>query len=95
MRDPLPDYPYFVIVTRAQARPVSDVWPIALRERLPTIGLPLLPDDADVPLDLQESFDSAYDVVGFDLLIDYSSPPEVPLAGEDAAWVQALLSRRI
>ena len=37
------------------------IYPIRMEERLPAIGIPLLPGDADVPLDVQATFDRAYD----------------------------------
>ena len=93
MADPLPTAPYFVIVSRAQRRPIADVWPITLREPLPVIPVPLLPPDADVPLDLQQIMTNMYDVFGYDLELNYSKPPQVPLEGEDAAWARQLLDR--
>lgn len=64
MEQPLPPAPYFVFVSRAEARPLVDVWPIGLDQPLPTIPVPLLDDDADVPLDLALAFTTVYDVVG-------------------------------
>jgi hypothetical protein len=91
MRQPLPAVPYCVVLSRAERRPLSDVWPIGLRERLPTVPVPLLPGDADVPLDLQAALATIYDAVGFDLVVDYAQPPDVPLAGDDAAWAAGLI----
>ena len=65
---------------------MMDVWPVTLKERLPTVPVPLLPEDPDVPLDLQAALAGIYDVFGYDLLVDYSKPPDVPLAEADAAW---------
>ena len=61
---------------------------------LPTIAVPLLPDDADVPLDLQAAFGGTYDAFGFDLELDYRLPPQVPLPPEDVVWAEALLAGR-
>jgi hypothetical protein len=55
--------------------------------------VPLLANDPDVILDLQAAFTAAYDVPGYDLIVDYSEPPEVPLSDREAAWVQAHLQR--
>lgn len=86
MQKPLPPAAYYVLVCRTLRRPFTDVWPILVREPLPTVLLPLLPGDSDVPLDLQLALSTVYDVCGYDLLIDYSQPPEVPLPPEDTAW---------
>lgn len=86
MQQPLPPAPYFVFLSRAGNRPLTDVWPIRLTEPLPSIPVPLLDGDPDVPLDLQAAFMTVYDAVGYDLAIDYHAAPEVPLGDEDARW---------
>ncbi len=95
MRDPLPDAPYFVFLSRAEKRPYLDVWPVQLDEPLPTVPVPLLPDDADVSLDLQLALTTMYDELGFDLSVNYSQPPEIPLEGETAVWATELLKKEI
>jgi hypothetical protein len=82
---------YLVFLSRTEKRPVADVRPIALSDPLPTIPVPLLPDDDDTFLDLQAAFTAMYDLLGYDLAVDYSQPPEVALAGEAAAWVEERL----
>ena len=52
MQQPLPDAPYFVILGRAEERPISEVWPIKFEEALPGVPVPLLSGDADVTLGL-------------------------------------------
>ena len=86
MRQSLPSAPYFVFLSRAEKRPLTDVWPIALGEPLPVVPVPLLGDDPDVLLDVQLAFRSVYDTLGYDLIVDYTQPPNVPLEGEAAAW---------
>jgi hypothetical protein len=86
MREPLPRSPYFIFLSRAPERPVTEVWPVALDARLPVVPVPLLAGDPDVLLDLQLAFTNVYDQCGYDLAADYSQPPEVPLSREEAAW---------
>jgi hypothetical protein len=86
MREPLPPAPYFVFLSRAERRPIVEIWPIQLNMRLPVISVPLLADDPDVVLDLQLALDTVYDALNYDLSVDYTRPPEVPLQGEAAAW---------
>jgi len=88
MRDALPPAPYFVFLSRAERRPITQVWPIQLDMHLPTVPVPLLEEDADVPLDLQLAFRTVYDALGYDLSVDYTHPPEVPLEEDEATWVQ-------
>jgi hypothetical protein len=91
MRHPLPDKPYFVFISRASRRPMADVWPIELAQPLPEVSIPLLPGDDEVPLDLQLALTTVYDLVGYDLAIDYSSDPPPPLSLEQTTWIDARL----
>jgi len=85
----LPDAPYFVFLSRVQRRPRTQVFPIQLREKLPTIPIPLLPPDADVALDLQVAVDACFKLVRYERLLDYTQPPPPPeLNQADAQWVQ-------
>ena len=94
MQRPLPEYPYFVFLSRAEKRPSTDVWPVRLEDALPTVPVPLLPGDEDVPLDLQEALSTVYDTFRYALTIDYARPPEVPLRPEEAAWANQRLGGR-
>jgi len=87
MIDPLPQAPYFVFLSRPETRPVIDVWPIHLDQSLPLVPVPLLAGDPDTSLDLQTAFSNIYDICSYDIIIDYSGDPEVPLPPEGAAWV--------
>ena len=91
MQDPLPSADYFVLVGRANRRPVTDVWPVQLRDALPEIPVPLLKGDADVRLDLQKALTSVYDAFGYRYLIDYSSQPKVPLPAKSVEWARERL----
>jgi hypothetical protein len=91
MQRPLPPAPYYVFLSRAENRPVTDVWPIVMRDRLPPIPVPLLPGDSDVPLDLQLALATIYDLLGYDLAVDYALPAEIPLSTADAAWADERL----
>ena len=88
MQRSLPAAPYFVFLSRAKRRPMVDVWRIGLSEVLPTIPVPLLNGDVDVPLDLQRAMTRVYDEFNYDLDIDYGRPPHVALADIDAAWAR-------
>jgi hypothetical protein len=88
MQKPLPDASYFVILSRAEERPITEVWPIQFGDRLPVVPVPLLPPDADVLLDLQQALTNVYDLLGYDLAVDYGRPPEMPLPPEQAAWAE-------
>lgn len=91
MQQPLPRSPYFIFLSRGEKRPMTEIWPISLAEPLPVIPVALLPSDKDEALDLQEAFATIYDLLGYDLALDYTQPPEIPLSQEDAAWAETLL----
>ena len=68
-------------------------WPIRLQELLPVVAVPLRPPDADVPLDLNGILAAIYDEAGYDLTIDYSTPPPAPSLDEESAmWLEQQLS---
>jgi hypothetical protein len=71
------------------------VYPISMTQRLPQIGIPLLPDDADVPLDLQAVFDRAYDDGPYSREIEYEKDRIVPrLKPEQSTWAADLFKQR-
>lgn len=86
MIEALPRGDYFVFLTRASRRPETEIWPIALESPLPTVRVPLSEPDPDVPLDLQRAFETIYELSPYGAAIDYSKPPDVPLAKAAAAW---------
>jgi hypothetical protein len=69
------------------------VYPIPLASRLPTIPIPLRPQDADAQLDLQAVIDLAYDEGHHDMT-DYTRPLEPALLPAERDWVEALLKAR-
>ena len=86
----LPPCDYYVLVSRATDRPRAGMWPIGLRDRLPTIPIPLAAPDADVPLDLQSLLNEVYDEAGFAKYI-YTDTPEPSLAVDDLTWAKTLV----
>lgn len=86
-----PDSPYFLFLSRSNKRRDVEVWPIALESPLPSVPVPLLPPDADVTLDLQLALSTIYDIIGYDELIDYSTPPPGKLRASQLEWVESCL----
>jgi hypothetical protein len=91
MQQSLPPADYFLFLSRVDDRPLTSVWPVALSQLLPTLPVPLLPGDPDALLDLQEIFTSVYDLLGYDLALDYTQPPEVALEGKALHFADDLL----
>ena len=83
--EPLPPCDYYAMVSRSEERPRVGVWPISLRDPLPTIPVPLRSPDSDVRLDLQQLVHEVYEKAGYEDYI-YGSEPQPPLIAEDRAW---------
>ena len=88
---PLPPADYLAMVCRAGERPHCDVWPIGVRQSLPTLGIPLRKPDPPVPLAMGQALATASQRARYDLRIDYTQPPVPPLSSVDAEWAEALL----
>lgn len=84
--------PYMICVFRATNPGARAIYPMALREQLPRIAIPLRRDDRDVVLDLQQIINQAYEAGRYDRT-DYSRPLDPPLPVEDASWAADLLHR--
>jgi hypothetical protein len=79
-----------VLLSRHGRRPVTEVWPVQLNDRLPTVPVPLLPGDPDVTLDLQAAMDGVYDGMAYDLVLKQNYAKELPpgrLPEQDEEWV--------
>jgi hypothetical protein len=89
MKD-LPTCDYYVMVSRYEQRPDADLWPIALRDRLPVIPVPLDRPHPHASLDLQQILDRVYDSAGYEDYI-YRGRPQPALRPDDEQWSQQLL----
>jgi hypothetical protein len=88
-------FDYLVSIHRFDRPNDFFVYPISMTQRLPQIGIPLLPDDPDIPLDLQAVFDRAYDDGPYSRVIEYGKDRIVPrLKPEQAAWAADLFKPR-
>ena len=86
---------YLVLINRQRGRLDDGIdytlYPIALRESLPCIPVPLAHDDPDIPLDLQMAVQEVDRRALYNRMVDYSRTPEPPLSSEDRAWVHEML----
>jgi hypothetical protein len=88
-----PPAPYYVYLSRSERRPYTQIWPIQLRDRLPTVPVPLDAPDPDALLDLQAAIEACYALVEYETLLLYDDPvPGPALPPEDAAWVASRLA---
>ncbi len=83
----------YVVTLRDVFNPdLLSFWRIGLREPLPTVLLPLTPDVAPVPLDLQATFTRCYDANFIERRVDYGRPlKQPPFSPEDAVWADEVL----
>jgi hypothetical protein len=88
------DWRYLIDISRGGRRNALEVYAIPLQERLPNCRIPLRPPDADAVLELTAVFNRCYDVGSYDLLIDYSKLPDVPLQEAEAAWLRTHLQEK-
>ena len=81
---------YSVLVSRAEARPEVDFWPIGLRDRPPVVPVPLRAPDPDVAVDLRTVLDQVCDEGRYDHF-PHARDPDPPLSPEDRAWAEGFL----
>jgi hypothetical protein len=85
----IPESAYRIAVTRANDQVM--VWAVQMDEPLPTIPVPLIAPDPDVPLDLGQAIAQVYAEADYDLTIDYSrQPPAPPLSKHEQQWLKSV-----
>ena len=90
---PPPDAPYYVSLGHNDRRPMIDVWPVQLDERLPVIPVPLAYPDPHVALDLGAVVHRVYDRGAYGTRLDYTqSVPPPALNEEEQKYVTELLA---
>jgi hypothetical protein len=82
---------YRVLVSRVEQRPIAELYPFNLRDRLPCFGLPLRSLDESVVIDLNVLMQTVYESAALDLAIDYSQQPKPGLSQDDFVWVRSLI----
>jgi len=83
---------YRIVVSRSQHRPRADFYLFNVRQPIPTFPIPLRPGESEPALPLNQLLHTLYDEGGYDLMIDYSQPPQPPLSADDTAWAQEIMS---
>ncbi len=93
--EPLHPADYYVFVSRSESRPQVEGFGWPLPHVAPPIPIPLLPEDGQIVIPLQEILDVVYDRAGYGYSLDYRLPVTPPLSEREAAWVAKLLSERV
>ncbi len=87
----LPSCDYCAIVCRKSRSTEAHVWPVELRQTLPTIPIPLTSEAPEVELDLQAVLHRIYDEGGYGHRI-YRRSPVPRLTPQDAHWAAEILA---
>ena len=82
---------YRVVVSRAARRPRADVYLFGLRDPIPTVPVPLRSGEPEPELPLNQLLHEVYDLGGYDLVLDYRTPPQPVLSEADTAWAASLI----
>ncbi|HEY7118875.1 MAG TPA: DUF4058 family protein [Tepidisphaeraceae bacterium] len=86
-QDPLPPAHYYAMISRADRRPVCEVYGWTIRDRLPSMPIPLEPPDPDLITDLHQVYATTFERGPYDQLVRYDRPIDIPLADDLRKWV--------
>lgn len=90
---PLPEADCYYFLSRAEERPNCQVYSWKLRQPLPRLPVPLKAPDADLVIDLQAVFATAYDRGRFARRLPYQGPWPGHLTESEQQWAGPLLGR--
>jgi hypothetical protein len=82
---------YRILVSRADRRPMADLYGFGLQQPIPPFPVPLLPGEEEPILELQPLLNRVYEKGRYHLAIDYGQPPVPPLSEPDQSWSVKLL----
>ena len=85
---PYPSGDYFALVARFDRRWNCDVYAWSVRDSLPTIPIPLLPEDGEVGVDLAAVFATTYERGRYARSLDYGAAPPISAEAKTAAWIE-------
>lgn len=89
LRQKVPSFAYHVCSHHFDQFEDFLIYPIQLGDPLPTISVPLLPGDGEVPVNLQQVFERTYAAGPYHREIDYTETVPLPeLTTEQMQWVK-------
>ncbi len=83
--------PYMACVRRVVMPGKAEVYPMPLQRGLPSVKIPLRPEDEEVQLDLQVLVDQCYRNGGYEGTLNYAVDPDPPFLGTDREWAEQWL----
>ena len=86
---------YRIMISRANRRPVAEMYAFDVREPIPQITIPLDPGETEPVVDLNALLQKVYDRRNFAGRIDYTREPEPPLSAEKAVWVDEIRAQHL
>ena len=93
MREPWPESPYYILVSRRDAVPQCAVWPAFSTAPLPPVHVPLANGDPDVVVDLQPLVDDVYERSRYYEDLQYDQPHDIALRHEEALLLDQFTGR--
>jgi len=91
---PPPASDFHIMVCRWWDRRRAGYWPIALRDRLPLVPVPLSENEPEVMLDLKACIDEAYDAGRYNVVLPYDRPLGAPWNADESAWAAGVVAGR-
>lgn len=83
---------YRLLVSRADERPMADLYGFNLQDLMPRCPIPIAVDEPEPQIDLKEMLDGIYERSGYSVFIDYTLPPCPAFAQVDQEWLEQYLS---
>lgn len=87
------DNAYRLMVRRRERRHQFHLYGFNAQQPIPIFPLPLLPDDQEPLVNLNEILAGVYERAGYDLILNYAEPPVPLLNGADTAWANEILKK--
>ncbi|MEO1182764.1 MAG: DUF4058 family protein [Cyanobacteria bacterium J06636_28] len=84
---------YRILISRGQTRPKADLYAFNLPDVIPTVPIPLVKEDAEPLLNLQQLIDEIYERGGYGLRVNYQEPPVPKLSEFNANWLETRLQQ--
>jgi hypothetical protein len=79
---------------RLATLPGTTLYAFGVHQLIPTFPLPLTPGDQEPLVDRGQIRHDLYDQASYDLRLDYTGAPDLPLPSADAAWTEQLLGQQ-
>ena len=85
---------YRIIISRSDYRPQADLYAFNLPQEIPSIPLPLKPEDQEPIIPLQKLLHDLYERGSYDLAINYNKKPFPKLSEKENTWLDNLLKQQ-